>query len=233
MVRRVELICISMVLLLCLGLIAYSYYVTQQKRLLIHFKVIEMDQSFIRGINENNSTPPSPPNNIHALVQQEIVEETNDYGFRNHKHLDDFTMVTGGQPIRTLIISTWRTGSTFLGEVMNAIPGNFYHYEPLLHHGIVQIRRKSQMQYRKAIQTLRDLFNCDYTNLDDYLEYGKSHVYLFTHNTRLWEKCHTVQADFCWNATFLNQFCKLFPFHSMKTVRLRLELVEELLRDER
>lgn len=43
------------------------------------------------------------------------------------KSLDDLTLETGGQPIRSIIISTWRSGSTFLGDILNAMPGNFYH----------------------------------------------------------------------------------------------------------
>lgn len=57
-----------------------------------------------------------------------------------------------------------------------------------------------------------------------------SHIYLFTHNKRLWSQCEAY-PDFCWEPDFLNEFCKLFPFQSMKTVRLRLKLAEELLED--
>lgn len=36
------------------------------------------------------------------------------------KSLNDLTLETGGQPIRSIIISTWRSGSTFLGDILNA-----------------------------------------------------------------------------------------------------------------
>ena len=33
---------------------------------------------------------------------------------------------------RILILTTWRSGSTFLGELLSMIPGTFYSFEPLL-----------------------------------------------------------------------------------------------------
>ncbi len=50
--------------------------------------------------------------------------------------LKDYTLVTGGQPVKALVVTTWRSGSTFLGDIMNAHPATYYHYEPLLHFDI-------------------------------------------------------------------------------------------------
>ncbi|PSN54198.1 hypothetical protein C0J52_03530, partial [Blattella germanica] len=95
---------------------------------------------------------------------------------------------------RSLIITTWRSGSTFLGDVLNSHPGNYYHYEPLLDYDIVQIRGEPLAS--GAIRNLKNLLTCNYTDME-----------------------------------FLNPFCRLFPFQSMKVVRMRLSLVEELLED--
>lgn len=67
---------------------------------------------------------------------------------------------------------------------------------------------------------------------DNYLNYGKEHTWLFNHNFRLWKQCQK-HPTICWLPDFLNVFCKLFPFQSMKIVRLRLRIIEELLKDER
>jgi hypothetical protein len=69
----------------------------------------------------------------------------------------------GGTPVRSLIITTWRSGSTFLGDVLNSHPGNYYHYEPLLDYDIVQIRGEPLAS--GAIRNLRNLLNCNYTNM--------------------------------------------------------------------
>lgn len=109
------------------------------------------------------------------------------------------------------------------------MPANYYHYEPLLNYEIIQIRDPPQSD--TAIETLRQLLKCNYTTLTDYLEFGQNHNYLFSHNIRLWRNCH-MYPQYCYDPQFLNGFCRLFPFQSMKVVRLRLALAESLLNDD-
>lgn len=143
--------------------------------------------------------------------------------------LSDLTPETEGTPVRSIVITTWRSGSTFLGDILNSMPGNYYHYEPLLNFGIKQIRDPDDEE--QAIKNIKNLLYCDYHNdMDDYLNFGKSHTYLFEHNERLWSVCKEY-PHYCWRPKFLTQFCKLFPLQSMKTVRLRLSTAEQLLED--
>ena len=71
--------------------------------------------------------------------------------------------------------------------------------------------------------------------LDRYLRYGKSHQWLFSHTARLWSHCMAdgpkFKQSYCWKPEFLNKFCPLFPFQSIKTVRLRLNLTQALVED--
>ncbi len=168
--------------------------------------------------------------------RQQIADEMQYYEYPNGrfgvdaKNLVDLTPETKGTPMRSVIISTWRSGSTFLGEILNSLSGNFYHYEPLLTYDIVQIR--GPPHDKSAVQALKKLLRCNYTNMQEYLEFGENHNYLFTHNTRLWNQCHLF-PNFCYQPKFLEPFCKLFPLQSMKVVRLRLKLAARLLEDTR
>lgn len=144
-----------------------------------------------------------------------------------HK-LEDLLMESGGKPIRNVIFSTWRSGTTFLGEVLNSMPGNFYHYEPLLKYEIIQIRGPPHAE--NALSTIKSMLKCDFSAMEDYFEYGKTHLHQFSHNTRLWDHCK-YKKELCIDANFTAKFCKLFPFQSMKVVRVRLRLVKELLED--
>lgn len=168
--------------------------------------------------------------------RQQIAEEMEYYEYPagkfnvDAKNLQELTMETGGQPMRSIIITTWRSGSTFLGDILNALPGNYYHYEPLLTYDIMQIR--GPPHDKPAIRSLKKLLKCNYTNMDEYLEFGQSHSYLFTHNTRLWNQCHLF-PNFCYQPNFLEPFCKLFPLQSMKVVRLRMRIAAKLLDDAR
>lgn len=142
--------------------------------------------------------------------------------------LEDLVMESGGRPLQSLIISTWRSGTTFLGELLDAIPGTYYHYEPLLKYGIIQIRGPPESD--QALSTIRAMLKCNYKGLDDYFKFGSTHLYQFNHNTRLWDHCKH-KKELCSDAEFTSRFCKLFPFQAMKVVRLRLRLIQEILDD--
>uniref|UniRef100_A0A2A4JKF2 Sulfotransferase domain-containing protein n=1 Tax=Heliothis virescens TaxID=7102 RepID=A0A2A4JKF2_HELVI len=142
--------------------------------------------------------------------------------------LEDLVIESGGRPLQSLIISTWRSGTTFLGELLNAIPGTYYHYEPLLKYGIIQIRGPPESD--QALSTIRAMLKCNYDGLKDYFEYGSKHWNQFSHNTRLWDHCK-YKKELCCDAEFTSRLCKLFPFHAMKVVRLRLRLIQEILDD--
>lgn len=168
--------------------------------------------------------------------RQQIAEELSNYEYPSGKfgveanNLQELTPETNGNPMRSLIITTWRSGSTFLGDILNAMPGNFYHYEPLLTFDIIQIR--GPPHDKPAINLLKKLLKCNYTDMNEYLEFGQTHNYLFTHNSRLWNQCHLF-PNFCYQPKFLESFCKLFPLQSMKVVRLRMDIAARLLEDPR
>ncbi|XP_030758231.1 carbohydrate sulfotransferase 4-like [Sitophilus oryzae] len=223
MIRRKEFFGIVILALICFLFITFC----EKSPTPIHsrsvaFQAIEIEQP--RVLNNHIS--------IEELVniqRTKLQRELQDYKLPDRESLANLTIEDGGQPIRTVIITTWRSGSTFLGDILNALPGNYYHYEPLLDYGIIQIRGPPYSE--SALNVMKSLLNCDYTNLQRYLEFGMSHIYLFTHNKRLWSQCEAY-PDYCWDPDFLNDFCRVFPFQSMKTVRLRLKLAEELLEDD-
>jgi len=162
-----------------------------------------------------------------------LAKDLEGYKTPNGEDLKTFLMENGGHPVRAMVATTWRSGSTFLGDIMTAHPATYYHYEPLLHYDITQAR--SGARGDDAVRTLKDLMHCNYTSLDSYLKYGKSHQWLFNHNKRLWAHCTAGGSNFrksyCWKPEFLNKFCPLFPFQSIKTVRLRLNLTRSLVED--
>lgn len=172
-----------------------------------------------------------PPKRISEVLseQREAVKaEWTGSSLLDKRPVSDFTPETDGQPIRSIVITTWRSGSTFLGDILNTLPGNFYHYEPMMHFEIVQVREEPQAS--RAVRQLKSLLQCDYSELNDYLEYNEEHTYTFKHNTRLWRQC-LDHPHLCWRPRFLNAFCKLFPLQSMKVVRLRLNIAARLLED--
>lgn len=170
--------------------------------------------------------------NILDKARSDIQRQLSNYNlsYSGVHALEDLVMESGGHPIRTLVISSWRSGSTFLGDLVNSIPSNYYHYEPLLMFGTKQIRRPTDAT--EALSIVTRMFKCNFEGLEEYFEFESKDLSLFSHSTRLWDYCKDDKTnDLCFNADFISRMCKLFPFQSMKLVRLRLRLVDEILND--
>lgn len=169
---------------------------------------------------------------IFKTERDEIASEMENLIFPNGftSSLDDLVMEKGGTPIRNLVIATWRTGSSFVGDILKSIPGSYYFFEPLL---ITGLRRFHLTDYPEAneyvVHHLKKLFSCDFSGMNSYLNLGKYKKITFFHNGHLQEHCNST--SYCQDAKFMSRFCKLFPFITMKTVRLGLDVAQSLLND--
>ncbi|CAG0897601.1 unnamed protein product [Darwinula stevensoni] len=64
----------------------------------------------------------------------------------------------------------------------------------------------------------------------DFISYAQTHIYGFSHNKRLWSWCY-FHRPLCNSSSFLSRFCSLFPFQTMKTVRVQLNGFRTILED--
>jgi len=132
-----------------------------------------------------------------------------------------------------LIATTWRSGSTFLGDLLNHYKGTFYYFEPL--HYYSSIRDLKTVQSEPDF--LKSLYTCKFTseNLGFLNHVSKPpNKFIFeNHNFRLWNSCKSLLPShaMCFMPDYLNHVCPLFPIKLIKTVRLRVRKVEKLLSD--
>ena len=66
-----------------------------------------------------------------------------------------------------------------------------------------------------------------------FIDYARVHREALSHNKRLWKYCDRGRNPDCFEPELLNRFCALFPFQTMKTVRLRVNMTRALLEDDR
>ena len=129
---------------------------------------------------------------------------------------------------RILIVSTWRSGSSFLGEVIHSAPGVFYSYEPL--HFFDYGHPAGPYSKTELIQSI---FNCSFPG--DYLRHinkwpeGEKHIFM-RKNRRVWEACQR-EKSLCYRPDFVGQLCTYFPIQLIKVVRLRAKELTPLLED--
>ena len=91
---------------------------------------------------------------------------------------------------------------------------------------------------KDALNLLSDIYNCDYTHSNNSIGYLKhasraENQFLMRHNSRIWKSCQNLLPSEV--ACFLPEFhaatCPMFPIRLIKTVRLRVPSIEELLQD--
>ncbi len=136
-----------------------------------------------------------------------------------------------------LISTTWRSGSSFFGEVLAQYPGAYYSYEPL-HATYFQRQFDNDTLRADALRLTSSLFRCDYD--DGVLRYlrhaskGRNN-FLWQNNFRVWKACQNLlpAKAACFLPLFYKQTCPLFPVRVIKTVRMRVLETAALLDDPR
>ena len=58
-----------------------------------------------------------------------------------------------------LVLTSWRSGSSFLGDLLNQYKGSFYYFEPLHYYAFT-----SSMKDQSKSDFIKSLFNCNFTN---------------------------------------------------------------------
>ena len=136
--------------------------------------------------------------------------------------------------VRNILIATsWRSGSSFLGELLNQFPGTFYYFEPL-HYYSQKIKDKASV-FREE-EFLQTLLRCKFgDNNHGFLEHvqSKENSFLFSrHNKRLWDSCSQFpdkeRYEACFSEEYFNKVCPLYPLRLIKTVRLRVQRTKEI-----
>ncbi|XP_042886800.1 uncharacterized protein LOC122262748 [Penaeus japonicus] len=157
------------------------------------------------------------------------------------------------QTRRVIVLTTWRSGSTFLGDLLNAWPGAYYHFEPLhflarkirvadfasdtltllSHSALLALSEREtipRQQEPLATGLLRTLLTCHFDQrITPYFYYITSPRYNFLQkkNVRLNPLCRG--RGLCQDPSVMATACAFHPLNFAKTVRLRLAAVKPLL----
>ncbi|XP_068249141.1 carbohydrate sulfotransferase 1-like [Palaemon carinicauda] len=159
-------------------------------------------------------------------------EEVKDNGEKSHENegLKENANKGKGYPRVVMLWTTWRSGSTFLGDLLvSAVNETFYSYEPLIPYG-VRIFRYDDEHTRDALTYLTDLFRCDLTNHKWQVRRMAQEKCYRRRNTYLMKNCADSKVD-CGNPTVISNACKSANFHFAKVLRLGLVWARKLLDD--
>ncbi|XP_017289676.1 carbohydrate sulfotransferase 6-like isoform X1 [Kryptolebias marmoratus] len=89
--------------------------------------------------------------------------------------------------VHVLLVSSWRSGSSFLGQVFSQHPSVFYLMEPAWHVW-TKVEKPGAGLLRMAVRDLlRSVFQCDFSVMDPYLpeKYNMSSLFMWTQSRAL------------------------------------------------
>ncbi|KAH8356794.1 hypothetical protein KR200_004948 [Drosophila serrata] len=151
------------------------------------------------------------------------------YKTRHLGNLSNYTLETGGQPVRSLLVSFRGSGALTLLDNLAHQPGCYQHYAPLIaYHN----RSTAQRSHSKVLDELVSLYNCNYNKSAEMIYWGmRSAVFRRFYGAQS-KTCLTHSLAECWDPEVMAGVCKVHPFINMAVYNLRLEFLVSLLEKE-
>ncbi|XP_071345926.1 carbohydrate sulfotransferase 6 isoform X2 [Trachinotus anak] len=86
--------------------------------------------------------------------------------------------------VHVLLLSSWRSGSSFLGQVFSQHPSVFYLMEPAWHVWTKLNKPRARVLRMAVRDLLRSLYQCDLSVMESYLEehYNVSSLFMWSHS---------------------------------------------------
>ena len=189
----------------------------------------------LNGTNLHDSKPKSKLS-LDELEEniKNLVNSVNQSG-ENNEVSKLGTLISPSKARHVLIATTWRSGSTFLGDLFNRYPGVFYSFEPLhyIDHKYGALSDNLDEKKEEHVRLVSEVFKCK-PESGYFIHANKpENRFLFKHNFRLWNVCENLlmASAACFMPELYLKTCPIFPIRVIKTVRMRVAETENLLLD--
>ncbi|EDW37161.1 GL25674 [Drosophila persimilis] len=151
------------------------------------------------------------------------------YKTRHLGNLTKYTLETGGEPVRSLLVTFRGSGALKLLDNLSFQPGCYQHYAPLIAY---QNRLNAEQRNKEALEEMVALYNCDYNKSAPMLSWGlQSSTFRRFYGVQ-WKNSLIYPSEVCWDPKVMSDICKIYPFLNMAVYNLRLEYLSTLLERE-
>ncbi|XP_064526597.1 carbohydrate sulfotransferase 4 isoform X1 [Pseudopipra pipra] len=123
-------------------------------------------------------------------------------------------------PVHILILSTWRSGSSFTGQIFSQHPSVFYLMEPAWHVWVKMSQNSAKVLHMAVRDLVRSVFLCDMSVFDAYMSSQKQKSDLFQWETSralcsppacdLFNRTDIITAGNC------KKICSKYPFSKVE-----------------
>ena len=128
-----------------------------------------------------------------------------------------------------LIVTRARSGSSFLGDLLNSYPGTFYTFEPLREKNRYETMKNETIEGNKVIESI---FKCKLPELPINIKFSYKRNFrlynMLKEKASIWK---TSMEKLIGSKQIFSSSCKKFPIRLLKTTRLPFEDAESLLLD--
>jgi hypothetical protein len=126
---------------------------------------------------------------------------------------------------RVLILTYFRSGSSFMGDLLQQNPNSFYLFEPFryMSNGIRMHSNRSE----EAINIINNMFRCKFKNLKKYIQWMTHDLNILIENNYLWSVCGSSRV--CFNKVIVENICNRSLLQIMKMTRIHMRYLENLL----
>ncbi|KAH8297900.1 hypothetical protein KR018_000502, partial [Drosophila ironensis] len=160
-----------------------------------------------------------------VTLQRAIVA----YRTQHLGNLSNFTIETGGTPVRSMLVTFRGSGAVELLDNLSHQPGCYLHYAPLIAY---QSRFNTEYRQSFALDEITALYNCDYNQSLAMIARGQQLPLFRRFYGAQSRMCRTYSQEKCWNPDILAEICKLHPFINMAVYNMRLMYLARLLDSE-
>lgn len=143
-----------------------------------------------------------------------------------NRNLEHYPVVPTDKVRRVIVVTYFRAGSTFIGDLLSATPATFYHFEPL--HMFSKDARLDGSAATNASGLIGHLLRCDFQRVQHYVRWANERRFLFKRNHFLWALCGG-QWQVCFKPEFVSKVCARAPAQVMKVTRLHMSQVRDWL----
>ncbi|XP_061577244.1 carbohydrate sulfotransferase 6-like [Cololabis saira] len=94
---------------------------------------------------------------------------------------------TPTRKVHVLVLSSWRSGSSFMGQVFSQHPSVFYLMEPAWHVWFTSKEPTARLLRMAVRDVMRSIFQCDFSVMDSYLpeQHNVSFLFMWSHSRAL------------------------------------------------
>ncbi|CAL1285283.1 unnamed protein product [Larinioides sclopetarius] len=146
------------------------------------------------------------------------------------RSLKSIPLTNPSKVMRIIILTYFRAGSTFFGDILQQNWKTFYHFEPL--HWMTYDKRIDDDKLPEVFNLFNNIFGCNFNESKEYMQWvmKPKNQFLFAHNLFLWVTCHS-NPKVCFSPAFVNAVCMRAPIHVMKITRLHMRQLRSYMKE--